>query len=288
MTTYVHVTGKVTAPDADGTGIHAKVTFYPSAVGELLALDDRITLGPAVGETDSATGVLQGEGVRLPVVDGVLWRMQVEPLSNKRTPSNPRGVPNLRGGPYEIAADVDLKDLAPTEVVPTTPAAVTLAQTAATTATEQATIATDAAASVQREQASGVAGLTSAGKLYETRIPDRLSDTSLNAAIAERSPRPAGRVAPKSAPLRRGDFLGRSQRDRPAQPLASGKSCPRTWTSAAVYKSPAGALEQRSAPPRADPSKDDHQAGTSPLGVPIFSYTGQRTQLDFLVSPGSQ
>lgn len=49
-----------------------------------------------------------------------------------------------------------------------------------------------AAASVQRELANGVAGLNAAGKLYEARIPTRLSDASLAAAYASQLTATAG------------------------------------------------------------------------------------------------
>lgn len=54
---------------------------------------------------------------------------------------------------------------------------------------EDAEAGAGAAASeaVKREQAGGTAGLTQDGKLYESRIPDRLSDASLSAALVTRA-----------------------------------------------------------------------------------------------------
>jgi hypothetical protein len=83
------------------------------------------------------------------------------------------------------AEDAALADLASTDAA----TSATLASGYATSAlaaragAETAQTAAEAAAtSVQREAAGGVAGLDAGGKLYETRIPTRLSAASLNSA----------------------------------------------------------------------------------------------------------
>lgn len=66
------------------------------------------------------------------------------------------------------------------------------AEAAATAADSAKADAVAAVGLVQREQAGGVAGLDGSGKLYEARVPDRLSDVSLSAGFA-RNGRSVGR-----------------------------------------------------------------------------------------------
>lgn len=99
-------------------------------------------------------------------------------------------------GPYtfEVTGPMTLEDVADEPSgTPVTPTVLAEAQEARDEAEGFKEDAQTAAASVQREQASGVAGLTSGGKIYEARIPTRLSDASLATAFV--APRSEGRAA---------------------------------------------------------------------------------------------
>lgn len=90
---------------------------------------------------------------------------------------------------YNVTTDVTIKTIR--DAQPIGPPITESDVEAAKAARDEAVAA---AASVQREQANGVAGLTSSGKLFETRIPDRLSDTALKSTLVPRV------VAPPVAP----------------------------------------------------------------------------------------
>lgn len=89
---------------------------------------------------------------------------------------------------FTLTADATLASLTDVTDLPLTSSLVTRAEAAGDAAAASATAAQTSAASVAREQANGTAGLTSLGKLYESRIPDRLSDASLALAFRRKDP----------------------------------------------------------------------------------------------------
>ena len=160
--TYAVVGGRVTQPGTD-VGIRARVTLTPNTEGGFLKFptEDQMTWGPQTAESDTA-GSLGTLKVPTNVPAGTTWRIDVEALD--RLPGVPK---SWTLGNYEITADTRLEDLVPVELLAVTP-------TTLDTVAQYAADAQAAAASVQREQPSGVAGLDTNGKLYDARIPDWL------------------------------------------------------------------------------------------------------------------
>src|SRR3954463_10413723 len=77
MTANATHAGRITIPGTD-LGVRGTLVAEPQTEDMVLALDDRLTLGPVKVDTDGS-GNLESPGLVVPIVSGVLWLLRFEP-----------------------------------------------------------------------------------------------------------------------------------------------------------------------------------------------------------------